>query len=288
VDAWAASAALLELVAAFGERMPRTDALPWLDAFSAKHWDFRRGRERNLSDPAHLSPTQQELVLACAPELGLSGRELPSAAEYDTVLMTGGMVRAGMVKPRHVAALMDNGLKAREVVFLGGVRQFAGDEASLAEALGVTGDTELDAMVAGMELAFGPLGEPAVEESDVLRRYSWGSLSVVVATSTEGGRRANSADTFRCWAEGRHPERVLVVTTPIYVPYQGAVATEILGLEYNHSVETVGTSESANDLGRFTQQFLPAHHLQELRSAIRAMFSLRAAAVSSTTGAARE
>ena len=47
------------------------------------------------------------------------------------------------------------------------------------------------------------------------------------------------------------------------------------GLAHGLAVQTVGTSAAANDLGEHTQQFTAAHHLQELRSAIRAMGLLR-------------
>ncbi|MCW5945392.1 MAG: hypothetical protein KIT06_06420, partial [Cryobacterium sp.] len=61
---------------------------------------------------------------------------------------------------------------------------------------------------------------------------------------------------------------VLVITTPVYVPYQGAVAVEVFGIESGMSVETVAVSGTANDLGPLTQVFLAQHVLQELRSAI--------------------
>ena len=276
IDAWAAAAAMRQLVVAFGEAAPAND-LPWLERFSAEHWDFRAGRERNLADRAELTPTQESLVLDLAPELGLTGQETPSRTRYDAVLMTGGMVRAGVVKPRHVAALLANGLEAGAVVFLGGFRPFAGDEASLAEALGIRADDEVGAMLAGMEFAFGPLGEPTVARGEGWCEYRWGRLSVVAAPTSDPSRRANSADTYRFWARelSAGARSALVVTTPIYVPYQGAAAVEVLGLECGLAVETVATSASANDLGEYTQPFLAAHHLQELRSAIRAMLSLR-------------
>jgi len=270
-----------ELVASFGGRLPAKDVLSWLEAFSATHWDFREGRERNLAVDARLSDTQAALVVDLAPELGLSGQETPSRLDYDAVLMTGGMIRAGIVKPRHVAALVENGLRAPKVIFLGGFRPFAGDEIELAAVLGVDGDNEFAAMLAGMELAFGPLGDPTVDGNDSWREYRWNSdlltLSVLAAPSSEPDRRANSADTYRFWAEHRAvgTASVLVVTTPIYVPYQGAAAVEVLGLEYGFAVETIATSAAANDLGEYTQPFLPAHHLQELRSAVRGMGSLR-------------
>jgi hypothetical protein len=68
---------------------------------------------------------------------------------------------------------------------------------------------------------------------------------------------------------------VLQVTSPIYVPYQAAVAVGILGLDYGLSVETVGASALASDLGPHSQPFLAEHHLQELRAAIGAMLRLR-------------
>ncbi|MES2169726.1 MAG: hypothetical protein V4479_03240 [Actinomycetota bacterium] len=275
-----------ELVAAFGGHLPNAGTLPWLDDFSAAQWDFRAGRERNLADRARLTDRQQALVLDLAPELGLSGHASPSHTHYDAILMTGGMIRAGIVKPRHVAALLENGITADSVVFLGGFRPFAGDELDLAEALGIRGGDEFAAMVAGMELAFGPLGDAVVAGDARWREVAWGAFSVLAAPSSDPARRANSRDTFRFWAERTDARSALVVTTPIYVPYQGAAAVETLGLGYGIAVETVGTSAAANDLGEFTQRFLPEHHLQELRSAIRGMLSLRQAAVAATTGGA--
>lgn len=108
-------------------------------------------------------------------------------------------------------------------------------------------------------------------------------LSVVAAASSDpAARRANTIDTFLHWAERRDPARVdsvLIVTTPIYVPYQNAVAVEALGVGHGIAVDTVGVSASANDLGQHSQEFRAQHHLQELRSAIRAMRMLLAALI---------
>ena len=69
---------------------------------------------------------------------------------------------------------------------------------------------------------------------------------------------------------------MLVVTAPVYVPYQGAGAVEVLGLEYGIAVETVGISRHTGHLGKYSQEYEARHRLQEVRSAIRAMRSLRA------------
>ncbi len=292
IDDWAAASEFEQLVRVFDGSIPElsgVERLSWLDEFAGAHWDFRRGRERNLADDVALKPEQERLILALSPELGLSGIHRPSRARYDTVLMTGGMIRAGIVKPRFVAQLLESGLEVDRITFLGGFREFVGDEIELARVFGIKGGDEFDAMLAGMELAFGPLGEPVIEEfvgesrNASWREFAWTTarlrLSVIAAPSSAPElRRANSVDTYRFWAEHRRTDAersVLLVTTPIYVPYQGAGAVEILGLDYGLQVETVGADQSATDLGEYSQLFLPRHHLQELRSAIGAMLSLR-------------
>jgi hypothetical protein len=291
VDEWAGSGCLDAIVRAFGGRSGNRsgpELLEWLDLFSAEHWDFRGGRERNLAASADLTPEVQRLVLDSAPELGLAGPYSLDRTEYDAILMTGGMVRAGIVKPRFVRELIDSGITAKTIVFLGAFRPFGGDESAVAEELGVPGSNEFDAMSHGMEMAFGPLGQPELtgfdgaEENAGWRCIRWMTagvtLSVVAAPSSDPEhRRANTADTYRFWAEQQRgaANSCLVVTTPLYVPYQGAAAVEILGMEHRLAVETVGVSDSATDLGKHSQSFLPQHHLQELRSAIRGMRSLR-------------
>jgi hypothetical protein len=293
VDAWAGSLALASIVAEFGGSVPFLAGearLRWLDGFAEANWDFRRGRERDSIRQFGLTSAQTDTVFAHAAELGLSGREVPSRARYDTVVMTGGMVRAGIVKPRFVAELLDTGLRCDNIVFLGGFRPFSREEAELATALGVQADDEFGAMLAGLELTFGPLGAPElVEQPGDLPYSSWRQLSwqrdglprlsVLAAPSSDPAhRRADSADTYRFWAGARRTngERsVLQVTTPIYVPYQSAVAVSILGFDHGLAVETVGVSAGASDLKQFTQPFRAEHYLQELRAAVGAMLGVR-------------
>jgi hypothetical protein len=292
IDDWAGSPVLRRIVEAFdastgGHR--GAELLEWLDQFSADHWDFRGGVERNLAPVVTLAPGVERLVLDAAPVLGLAGPYPLQRAAYDTVLMTGGMIRAEIVKPRFARELLASGMEAKSVVFLGGFRTFAGDELELAPIFGIDGDNEFDAMVGGLELAFGPLGDFVVTGSGPgrgngdWRMCEWVMdglvLRVVAAPSSDPARRrANTADTYRFWADrvrGPGERSVLVVTTPVYVPYQGAGAVEVLGLEHGLAVETVGASESASDLGEHSQVFLAQNHLQEIRSAIRALRSLR-------------
>ena len=291
IDAWSGSTALAAVIATFGHSLPRQvgeDRLTWLDSFAAMHWDFRQGGERDSISHRGLTSTQTDIVFGRASDLGLLGRETPTRRRYDTVIMTGGMVRAGLVKPRFVAELLKGGLECDHILFLGGFRPFSQVEAALAQALGVRADNEFGAMLFGLEQTFGPLGEPEVVDGQgdtpSWRQLSWSRqtlprVSVLVAPSSDPlHRRANSADTYRFWAEERRTvaeQSVLQVTTPIYVPYQAAVAVSILGFDHGLAVETVGTSAAAGDLGDFSQPFSAKHHLQELRAAIGAMLALR-------------
>ncbi len=260
-------------------------------AAASAAWDARRGRERDQAAISEPSADLTRLVLDSAAVLGLADRTVPRGTRYDAILLTGGMVRAEIVKPRFVRQLLDGGLTAGEVTFLGAFRAFSEEEVDLADALGMRSRDEADAMAEGLERALGPLG-PSVENGDGRRDKSgWRSVTwrgdtpaavgtligVLAAPSSDPTRRrADTADTFRFWAERSAASSVLVITTPVYVPYQAAVAAHVLGAERGLAVETVGVTDAASDLGVHTQPFLPQHHLQELRSAILAMRSLRA------------
>lgn len=292
IERWVRSDALWRLVSEWGLERPPTDGaaalLDWLDAFSADHWDFRGGNERNLAASASLTQAQADMTMALSAELGLAPSK-PGSRRYDAIVMTGGMVRAGIVKPRFVRRLIDGGVDTDRVVFLGAHRRFAGDEAVLARALAVPGDDEVDAMAHGISDAFtvgdvvrGSTGSGSARAT----RVTWGTpttprFEVVAAPSSEPEhRRANTADTFRHWAQSSEQvSSVLVVTTPIYVPYQAAVVAETMGIEHGMRVETVGVDDAASDLGDRSQRFEPQHHLQEIRSAIRGLRSLLGRAI---------
>ncbi|MBX3092147.1 MAG: hypothetical protein KF801_06520 [Cryobacterium sp.] len=299
IDDWAVSLRDRDVVARFSLASAQSMAdlagnelLTALDEFASEHWDFRGGRERNLAAPPSLTDSQREAIDSAAAALGLTGTPPPRLGHYDAVVMTGGMVRAGIVKPRYLRELADAGLDWREAIFLGGFRPFAGDEVATAIALGIRGDNEFDAMVHGMRAAFDLASPDAVEPDDRVssaaarnsdwRQDSWDwrgrVLRVVAAPSSEPAlRRANTIDTFRFWASRAEGVRsVLVITTPVYVPYQGAVAIEVFGLEFGLAVETVAVSASASELGVHSQVFLSQHRAQELRSAIYGLRSLRA------------
>lgn len=291
IDAWAGAVAISGVPESFGWRCTAAAGealLDQLEGLGSMYWDFRAGRERNLARTPQLTEGQARAITDAAPVLGLAGTEAPRRRHYDALVMTGGMVRAGVVKPRFARELVDAGHSFGEVVFLGAFRTFAGDEVRLARELGIDGGDEWHAMVAGVGDAFGRIVDSTLEEeAGENRNAAWRDLAwraggqavrvVAAPSSAPDARRADTADTFRFWAErvGASGRSILVATTPIYVPYQAAVAVSVLGVEAGLEVETVAVSDSANELGEHTQLFEPQHHLQELLSAVRGMRSLR-------------
>src|SRR5690606_24032758 len=131
IDAWAAAVASSGVPASFGWRCTAASGeglLAQLEELGSMYWDFRSGRERNLAWRPTLSAEQLEAITSAAGDLGLDGTPPPTRVHYDAVLMTGGMVRAGLVKPRFVRELVDAGVSFGEIVFVGAFRPFAGDE----------------------------------------------------------------------------------------------------------------------------------------------------------------
>ena len=298
IETWLRNEPLATLVDAFGGRVPHESAagtLKWLDDFSAEHWDFRVGQERNLARTADFDRATTDLILNTAAALGLTTSTPPARNAYDHVLILGGLVRACLLRPRFAAGLIERGLQTRSVAALSAYRPLRGDEHDLINALGVPDKrNEMEVMEAGLVEAFA-LGKPDDEQAydepglefatSLVRTWQASGLRIqlVIAPSPEPAtRRANTADTYAYWADScahlTTGNSILLVTSSIYVPYQHADAVRLLALPHGCSVETVGIDFSDERLGALQQSFTPANYLQEIRSAIRATRALYAAA----------
>ncbi|GIG63242.1 hypothetical protein Lfu02_76140 [Longispora fulva] len=275
IEAWVTSRPLRDLVRAFGGAWPTgslAKILSDLDVFSQGVWDFRAGQERHLARVKDFDPNMTNLIMASCRALGLVDEEAPKNQTYTHFLVLGGLIRACIQRPEYAARLSTQ-VTTGDVTALGSFRPLTDVERSLATRLGLGEPvTEFDAMDAGMRLAFG-LGEP-VEVTEHVHRYTSetgpASYTVVAAPSSVPGRRANTADTYRYWAENYSPTGdLLLVTSTAYVPLQHCDALRILGLEYGCGIDTVGLAPTA-------LPFTPANYLQEVRSAIRSMRALHA------------
>jgi plasmid stabilization system protein ParE len=290
IATWVHSVALEELVRLFAreddEPAPGDDVaarLSWLEAFSAR-WDYRQGKERNLVSVPKLEATQEQLVKAAAEALGLVEGGIEPKGPYDHVLILGGLARACLARPMYTAGLLRSGeIETGSVVALGGYRELKGDELGLVEELtGEGAADEFEAMDAGIRFAFevaDPAQEAAPDDSWRLNEYGWGDgarLQVVAAPSSEPDvrPRANTPDAINWFATElaglERGQRVLVVTTDIYVPYQQADALRLLSLPFGVEVDVAGINPGKVD-HRLIRRFEAHNYLQEIRSTIRSL-----------------
>ncbi|HET9167792.1 MAG TPA: hypothetical protein VFN97_00105 [Actinospica sp.] len=298
-ESWLASDPLAALITEFGgdparyldRDVPLTARLAALDEFT-RRWDTRQGLERNLATELDLTDRQQRLVIDASNSLGLRG-DPPRHRHYDHMLMLGGLVRACVARPSYAAHIIrEREITAGEVTTLGAHRPFVGDEFEQAAELG-WGDLteEYEALDAGTRRAFG-LAEPEFEEGE--RRDdiggTWGvkhyrttdglPVRVVAAPSSEPAtRRADTPDSYKFFADHvanlKPGERLLLISTAIYVLPQHVAALRILALPYGVEVDTIGgkpTNRPVLPLSNYS----PTKYLLEVRSTVRALAYLAA------------
>ena len=261
-------------------------------------WDFRGrggGVERNFigADSAVVNEREvaEELVISAARALGLVTATPVPTERFTSFVVLSGLVRGCVNRTRHASALLHEGVQADSVTVLGGHRELSDDEKGLAkeQEFGEPFD-EADVVVAATRRAFG-LGEPGESEAsgpsrsdwdDELwsagARYRWPGMEVLIVPSGEPGKRVNTEGQLRHWARQKGTggdDRVLLLTTQIYVPFQQMVGLRVLGIERGCAVHCCGVDADSS--------FLPApsfggrSYLQEIRSALRAASELMAA-----------
>jgi len=297
IGTWVRSQALRVLIEEFDGEPPDGDLgelLRWLEEFSSR-WNFRQAKgERNDVTPPQLSLLTEKVIKAAAKALGLIKGGSAPRGRYDQVLILGGKARGCLSRPSLAASYIEKQkFEAGSVVALGAFRELDEEERALVEKVdgGALAD-EFEAMDVGVKRAF-ELGSPRSEdgaESDSIggswriRSYEAAAglpVSVIAAPSSEpGSRRANTPDTFAWFATEvarlEPGQRVLVVTTDIYVPYQHADALRLLALPYGVEVDAVGVVPGEVDR-RLAHSFEAHNYLQEIRSMVLSLRQLHAA-----------
>ncbi|WP_184689858.1 hypothetical protein [Micromonospora echinospora] len=297
IRSWVESTPVRGLVARFGGDWPDGElaaVLAGLDAFSARRWDFRQGRERPDAREPAFDPATAEVVLSAAAALGLVRAVAPARSGYAHLLVLGGLAHACLRRTAYAAMLAGAAAEVTgEVAVLGSFRPLSAAESRTLDAAGLPGcATEVDVLDAGVRLAFGVAepdeerGEPAGHphrawSSRTYRAAGLPPVRVLAAPSSEPDRRrAHTADTQRFWAEHvrlREGDDVLMVTAPIYVPFQHCDALRTLAVPYGCGIETVGVDPAARAAVDVPEPTLtPGRYLQEIRSALRSMRALHA------------
>ena len=292
---WVRAEPMRALVAAYGGALPDggvDEVLAWLAAFSAEHWDFRRhgNVERDQVVAPDFTAERAELIRAAAAALHLADTAEPPHAAYDHLLVLGGLGRSCLQRTEYAAHLVRRVVAVPEVTALGSFRPLNAAETALPPLAGAA--HEVDAMDAGVRAAFG-FGGPVRREGSAgdvthgswaVRTYRADGLPEVhvlaAPSSAPARRRANTADTYAFWARRvdlRATDRVLVVTSPIYVPFQHCDAIRMLALRHGCGIDTVGFDPALVTVPPAPSAAGPDRYLQEIRSAVLSMRALRSA-----------
>jgi hypothetical protein len=255
-------------------------------------WDFRRRTAKTesmgtsneatrwTSHGELLTEVQTQAAKLAADELGLSKSSFPNCKSYQSALILGGARLSCLLRTTWGAQVLEDGVSVENIVMLGSERPISDSERDATNTYAPDARTEFDLFVdAGREVfqydKSSYEGERHDDESPNLswevRRYPWKKQNQVLIISAPSddpqNRRANSADTYKFYIEKEHlsaGDRLLLVSSPIYVPYQQLEAIRVITIPLGIHVETIGFPPDwrAELQGMQGAQ----HYLQEMRS----------------------
>ena len=259
-------------------------------------------RERSQAATADFDAVLRDEVFELADQLGLVSPRPTAFDRYDRTLVLGGGYQSPLFRARFSAQLRQRGVELGEVDFLGSPRFLIEEPAERPVVAGYApqADDEFDLMVAAALAEFGVTAHGVeflcgcasaeelcprwrrrdAEAADqtpptftherrvrLTSRDGQGIGSVLSASTGRPPYRPDTSDTFELWGRCADPkpgERVLLVTTQVFVPFQLFEGLRRLFLTYGVEVDAVGFSADWYDRPH-TAEYL----LQETLSAIR-------------------
>lgn len=276
-------------------------------------------RERLQASAADFSPEFRAQVLELTKQLGLVIGQEPRSRRYDKTLVLGGGYRSPVLRARYAARLRSRGFQLGEVSFLGSPRFLIEDppERPVTDGYAPGASDEFDLMVAAAQAEFGLIparmtflcGCSSAEATcpSWLARHAEGAeqtpaaythqrraelvddmgrtaASVLSASTGRPPYRPDTSDTFSLWARCANPQvgqRVLVVTSQVFVPFQSFDGMRRLYLPHGVDLDVVGYGDDWEDRPRSAEYLL-----QETLSAVRSGRRLLVDAAGALTGVA--
>jgi hypothetical protein len=276
-------------------------------------------RERLQASAADFTPEFRTRVLGLTTQLGLVSGQEPRYERYDKTLVLGGGYRSPVLRARYAAQLRSKGFDLGEVSFLGSPRFLIEEppEREVTQAYAPGASDEFDLMVAAAQAEFGLTtarttflcgctsaeaqcpnwpGRDAEGAEQTPAAYTHERRAELVdgtgrtaawVLSARTGRppyRPDTSDTFSLWARCANPQvgqRILVVTSQVFVPFQSFDGIRRLYLPHGVELDAVGYGDDWEDRPR-TAEYL----LQETLSAIRSGRRLLVDAAATLMGAA--
>lgn len=295
IRSWIESAPFQKAIAAFGwaddASLLLADRVDRLVSLSDE-WDFRKRTAQVEVTAAHsestrwtsqhslLAPEQAAIATSAGNELGLASASHPQLASYDAVLVLGGARLSCLLRTEWAASVVSSGVRAGEFVLLASERPVGASERDATDTYAPSADTEFDLFVSAASKVFGVDAqsfEGQREEASnpnlswEIREYPVADLPRVIVMSAPSSdpqhRRSNSADTYKFYIDRYHLSvgaKLLLVTSPIYVPYQQLEAIRVLTVPMGVRVETIGFPPEWHAELQGMQG--PQHYLQEMRS----------------------
>ncbi|MDQ1742347.1 MAG: hypothetical protein QOE23_686 [Pseudonocardiales bacterium] len=258
-------------------------------------------RERSQALSGEFDADTRARILELTTELGLVRPSQPEWTEHDRTLILGGAHRSPLQRATYAAHLESAGYQLGEPYFLGSPRLLMDqpDERARTADYAPGAVDEFDLMIAGAREAFGfssedvgflcgcstvemicpqwPWRDTAAaaqtpprfthERAAILDRAAGAPGTVLSASTGRPPYRPDTTDTLALWARYAHPaagERLLVVTTQVFVPFQTFDSLKRLYLAHGVEIDTVGYG--ADWSGR---EETPELLLQETLSGIR-------------------
>ncbi|WP_345537448.1 hypothetical protein [Phytohabitans rumicis] len=263
-------------------------------------------RERSQAVDGAFSQQTRARVLALTTELGLVEARPPRFASYEKTLVLGGGYRSPLLRARLAARFRATGVDLGEISFLGSPRFLIEDppeHVATAEYAPEATD-EFGLMIGAVRAEFGLAAsevtflcgcpsadqrcpkwlaqgaEGADETPPAYTHERQATLiesdgrvigSVLSASTGRPPYRPDTSDTFGLWARCAQPrlgQRVLVVTTQVFVPFQTFDGLRRLYLPFGVDLDTVGLGTEYADRP-LTTEYLLQETLSAIRSARR-------------------
>ena len=268
--------------------------------------------ERAQADITSFDPATSERILELTDRLGLLTPQPPRHSRYAETLILGGGYSRPLLRARHALSVRDDGVDLGQLSFLGSGRRLIEQppEQPVAAAYAPGAVDEFELMIGAARTVFhlsaarprflcGCVSVDRVCPTWLSRHGSYDGLvpteytherlaeltdsqgrSAGSASSASTGRpphRPNTADTLDLWsrtASHRPDQRVLVVTSQYFVPFQGFDCLRLLYLAHAVDADVIGFNDRLSDPAD-----QPGYLLMETLSAIRSARRLLIAGV---------
>jgi hypothetical protein len=277
-------------------------------SFNFRTPDGSRYRERSQAVTASFSQQTRARVLELTTALGLVSPEPPRFRCYDKTLVLGGGYRSPLLRARYAAQLEAAGVALGEISLLGSPRLLIEDplkpERSVTVGYAPGATDEFDLMLGAVRAEFGLEATEIIflcgcasadqecpnwqggatnrtertppeftHERQAMLVDDDGHIigSVLSASTGRPPYRPDTSDTLGLWARRAKPrfgQRVLMVTTQVFVPFQRFDGLRRLYLPLGVDVDTVGFGVEWGDRPQ-TAEYLLQETLSAIRSARR-------------------